>query len=184
MLLNLPLPLLSLFCIILTIRAAPISFAQVPFIFQPQSIVKYTLFQISDGYGGDAESRAAAIFKEPLERQDLSQLPYDIYDNISVMREAVEDADQQSFKSEVSRFPLDSEQGKALQVGRIKNLILLYTAAVQLIEIKSAKDVEDPLRSSEDEFDLDYASETLNSLILRDNENWGQPSRSVKWPLD
>ena len=48
---------------------------------------------------------------EPLESQNLSQLPYDIYDNIAIMREAVEDADHQSFQSEISKFPLDSEKG-------------------------------------------------------------------------
>jgi len=164
--------------------AVPIPFelAQKPYIFQ--SNIQYNQFQISDGYGGDAEVRAASIFKDPLERQSLSRLPYDIYDNIAVMREAVEDADQQSFEGELSIYPLDSEHRQALQVGRVKNLVLLYMAAVQLIKIKKAKDAEDPLRTSENDFDLENASDKLDSLIMKDKENWGHPSRSVQWPLE
>lgn len=84
--------------------------------------------QISDGYGGDAAPRAAAIFQgtylckyilrysletppDPLNGSDLSRLPYDIYDNLALMREAIEDADQQSYVLELSRYEHESEQG-------------------------------------------------------------------------
>jgi hypothetical protein len=48
---------------------------------------------------------------EPLKSWNLSQLPYEVYDNIAIMREAVEDADQQSFQREMKYFNPNSEQG-------------------------------------------------------------------------
>jgi len=70
----------------------------------------YSQFQISDGYGGDAEARAAAVFKEPLAGLNLSELPYDAFDQIAVMREATEDAHREAFVPQIASAPSDRSQ--------------------------------------------------------------------------
>jgi len=142
----------------------------------------YSQFQISDGYGGDAEARAAAVFKEPLAGLNLSELPYDAFDQIAVMREATEDAHREAFVPQIASAP--SDRKRALEVGQVKNLVLLYTATVQLMEIKLAKDVDDEGRMYENEMDLVHASSHLQSLLNTDRQNQGIRSLSVQWPLE
>jgi len=153
---------------------------------QPASYdrVQYSQFQISNGFGGDAESRAAAVIKEPLAGLNLSELPYDVFDKIAVMREATEDAHREAFGPEIANAPDTSDRKLALEVGQVKNLVLMYTAAVQLMEIKLAKDSGDEGKAYWDEMDLEHASSRLHSFVQTDRQNQGIPSLSVQWPLE
>jgi len=100
------------------------------------------------------------------------------------MREATEDADREAFIPEITSASEVTGRKRELQVGQIKNLVLMYTATVQLMEIKLAKDSADEYKTYEHEMDLAHANAHLESLVETDRQNQGLLSVGVQWPVE
>jgi len=109
-------------------------------------------------------------------------VPYRIYDAVHVMREAVEDADVESFVPLINQKGADTDDGQALAVGRVKNQVLWYTASVLATRIKIAKDQAQGLDTEDSTDLLDTLSYLLDQAIAADRSNSGLPSQSVEWP--
>ncbi|KZS93207.1 hypothetical protein SISNIDRAFT_550191 [Sistotremastrum niveocremeum HHB9708] len=142
----------------------------------------YCDFQISDGYGGDAEQKAAALFRAPFEGMDLSKASFADFDILRTMREAVEDADVEQFVPQIAAARTNATLRQELSVGRIKNTVLRLTATIQVLEIKISKDQTFGGDTDYEEEWLYDELDQLDEALAQDKANAGLPSRGVQWP--
>ncbi|KZT42631.1 hypothetical protein SISSUDRAFT_1116881 [Sistotremastrum suecicum HHB10207 ss-3] len=145
----------------------------------------FTTFKISDGYGGDAEQKAAALFRAPFEGLDLSKVSFADFDILRTMREAVEDADVEQFVPQIAAARTNATLRQELSVGRIKNTVLRLTATIQVLEIKISKDQTfggDTDYEEEWLYDELNTRDQLDEALAQDKANAGLPSRGVQWP--
>ncbi|PBP22754.1 hypothetical protein BUE80_DR006385 [Diplocarpon rosae] len=127
----------------------------------------YNDFQISTGVGGDAESKANALFSRlPV---DLSQVTANDLEIIQGVHDAAEDAEVQGFNPAIAAA--SGTDADALSVGKIQNKVLKLTAEVLGIKIETAQ--------GGDSSDLAAEEAKLTKNIATDKASAGAASQSV-----
>jgi len=137
----------------------------------------YSQFQISDGVGGDAKEKAAAIFNTPFQGVDLATVTKAERDAVEAMRQAAEAAETDDFNPQIEAA--SGAAADALSVGKTKNKVLKLTAEVQRIQIDiaQAKAASKDTSSLEDKLTEEQTKLTKN--IGLDQANKGKASKGV-----
>ncbi|KAG8830138.1 hypothetical protein FRC17_005360 [Serendipita sp. 399] len=90
---------------------------------------RYDDYQISDGHGGDALQQATLTLQLPfgIGTTSFARVPYEVYDHLSGMWEAIDYAHTVVFPHAIKRARQSSntQLADALEVGRKKNEVLL-----------------------------------------------------------
>ncbi|KAF4308128.1 putative small secreted protein [Botryosphaeria dothidea] len=133
----------------------------------------YADFQISDGVGGDALNEVNQKF--PVANMDPAQVTDEDQEIISNAREVAEDAETGTggFNEQIEAAGEDTDAGKALQIGKIKNKVLKLQLEILDLQLKQAKGDGDQTAKIAEE------QTKLQSNIDQDKEAAGQKSTSV-----
>ncbi|KAF4122554.1 hypothetical protein GMORB2_7546 [Geosmithia morbida] len=134
----------------------------------------YADFQISDGVAGNALDEVNEKF--PIDTSDLANVDDADLEIIKTARETAEAAetDAGGFNEAIDAAGEDTEEGEALQVGKIKNKVLKLQLEVLALQIEQAKG-EDNAEKLEEE------QTKLNKNIATDQESAGETSQSVNF---
>ncbi|OJD36242.1 small secreted protein [Diplodia corticola] len=132
----------------------------------------YADFQISDGQAGNALQEVNQKF--PVTDQDPANVSQEDQDIISKARETAEDAETGSggFNEQIEAAGEDSDEGKALQVGKIKNKVLKLQLEVLDLQIKQAQGDDQTDKIAEEQ-------KKLQENMQQDQDAAGQTSKSV-----
>ncbi|EOD49623.1 Small secreted protein [Neofusicoccum parvum] len=132
----------------------------------------YADFQISDGVAGNALAEVNQKF--PISNQDPAQVSDADAEIISNAREVAEDAETGTggFNDQIAAAGEDTDAGKALQVGKIKNKVLKLQLEIMDLQIKQAQGDDQTAKIAEEQT-------KLQSNIDQDTEAAGQTSQSV-----
>jgi len=137
----------------------------------------YSVFQISDGVGGDALAKANAVFIDPFTGIDLATVDATTLANIQTMREAAESAETDLFNPQIDAATGDA--AAALSVGKTKNKVLKLTGEVQAINIKIAQAKAKGTSTTSLETSLAAEQKKLTNNITLDKANAGKASKGV-----
>ncbi|OMP87113.1 hypothetical protein BK809_0007199 [Diplodia seriata] len=153
----------------------------------------YADFQISDGQGGNALQEVNQKFpvsfpsdiemqspcfsnqhRSQIADQDPANVSEEDQDIISKARETAEDAETGSggFNEQIEAAGEDSDEGKALQVGKIKNKVLKLQLEIMDLQIKQAQGDDQTDKIAEEQ-------KKLQENLDQDKEAAGQTSKSV-----
>ncbi|CAK7223368.1 hypothetical protein SCUCBS95973_005154 [Sporothrix curviconia] len=138
----------------------------------------YDNFQVSDGVAGNALAEVNAKF--PIDQTDLAGVDPNDLAIILAARETAEDAETGTggFNDAIDAAGSDTDAGKALQVGKIKNKVLKLQLEVLGLQIQQAQ-------SGKDNTDKIAAEQTkLTTNIALDTKAAGQTSQSIDFTGD
>ncbi|KAH7049149.1 hypothetical protein B0J12DRAFT_600665 [Macrophomina phaseolina] len=150
--------------------AAPVSPPSKRAVLTKQS---YAQFQISDGVAGNALAEVNEKF--PISNMDPTQVSAEDQQIISDAREVAEDAETGTggFNEQIEAAGgKNSDKGKALQVGKIKNKVLKLQLEILDLQMKQAKGDDQTEKIAEEQ-------KKLQSNIDQDTAAAGQKSASV-----
>lgn len=138
-------------------------------------IQDYSEFQISDGVAGNALEEVSQMFPVEEFEADLAGVSDEDLEILKAARETAEEAETEEggFNEAIEAAGgKDTEEGAALQVGKIKNKVLKLKLGALVLEIEQAKgdDVGDKL---EDKLNK------LNNNVETDRNSAGQASQGV-----
>ncbi|KAB2576736.1 putative small secreted protein [Lasiodiplodia theobromae] len=132
----------------------------------------YADFQISDGVAGNALQEVNQKF--PITDQDPANISDEDQEIISKARETAEDAETGTggFNEQIEAAGEDTDEGKALQVGKIKNKVLKLQLEIMDLQIKQAKGDDQTEKIAEEQT-------KLQKNMQQDADAAGQASKSV-----
>ncbi|KAF7559100.1 hypothetical protein G7046_g5068 [Stylonectria norvegica] len=136
----------------------------------------YAQFQISDGVAGKALQEVAEKFPVDQFRADLAGVSKNDLAVIQAARETAEAAetDAGGFNDAIEQVGEDSNDGKALSTGKIKNKVLKLELEVLALQIQQAQ--------GEDNQDkIDQEQKKLDNNVATDQKNAGNQSQSVNF---
>ncbi|KAI5459833.1 hypothetical protein BGZ63DRAFT_425783 [Mariannaea sp. PMI_226] len=136
----------------------------------------YSEFQISDGVAGNALAEVAQKFPIDQFQANLAGVSKNDLAILNAAREAAEDAEtgKGGFNDAIDQAGKDSDDGKALQVGKIKNKVLKLQLEVLALQIKAAQGNGDQSKITEEQT-------KLNNNVALDKASAGDQSQSVNF---
>ncbi|KAM0436007.1 hypothetical protein ACHAPT_002899 [Fusarium lateritium] len=136
----------------------------------------YVQFQISDGVAGNALQEVAEKFPVEEFRSNLAGVSEQDLEILKAARQTAEAAetDAGGFNDAIDQVGEDSDDGKALQTGKIKNKVLKLELQVLALQIAQAQ--------GEDNQDkIDEEQQKLDKNVATDQESAGDQSQSINF---
>jgi len=137
----------------------------------------YSEFQVSDGVAGNALAEVLAKF--PISESDFANVDPEDLAILKAARKTAENAETETggFNEAIEvAGGKDTPQGRALQIGKVKNKVLKLQLQVMALQIEQLQDGED--RSEK----LQQQLTKLAKNVELDEAEAGNPSQSVNFP--
>ncbi|KAK7402811.1 hypothetical protein QQX98_011439 [Neonectria punicea] len=136
----------------------------------------YSQFQISDGVAGNALEEVAQKFPVAQFRANLAGVSENDLAILKAARETAEgaEADAGGFNDAIDQVGKDSDDGIALQAGKIKNKVLKLELQVLALQIEIAQ-------GGGDQAKLDTEQAKLDKNVATDQESAGNQSQSINF---
>ncbi|KAH7143890.1 hypothetical protein EDB81DRAFT_884487 [Dactylonectria macrodidyma] len=136
----------------------------------------YVQFQISDGLAGNSLKEVAAKFPVEEFRANLAGVSANDLAILKAARETAEAAetDAGGFNDAIDQVGEDSDDGIALQTGKIKNKVLKLELQVLALQIELAQGDGNQAKIDEEQAKLD-------KNVATDRENEGDQSQSINF---
>ncbi|KAL2680958.1 hypothetical protein Neosp_008561 [[Neocosmospora] mangrovei] len=136
----------------------------------------YAQFQISDGLAGNALQEVAEKFPVEQFRANLAGVSQQDLDILKAARETAEAAetDAGGFNDAIAQVGEDSNDGKALQTGKIKNKVLKLELQVLALQIEQAQ-------GDDNQEKIDEEQQKLDKNVATDKESAGDQSQSINF---
>ncbi|EEU43204.1 uncharacterized protein NECHADRAFT_106308 [Fusarium vanettenii 77-13-4] len=130
----------------------------------------YAQFQISDGLAGNALQEVEQF------RANLAGVSQQDLEILKAARETAEAAetDAGGFNDAIAQVGEDSNDGKALQTGKIKNKVLKLELQVLALQIEQAQ-------GDDNQEKIDEEQQKLDKNVATDKESAGDQSQSVNF---
>ncbi|KEZ45546.1 hypothetical protein SAPIO_CDS1880 [Scedosporium apiospermum] len=141
------------------------------------TVQDYADFQISDGVAGNALAEVAAKFPVEEFRADLAAVSENDLAILKAARETAEDAETESggFNDAIDAAGgKNTEEGAALQIGKIKNKVLKLELFSLVLQIEQAQGAD-----NQDKLDEELAKLAKN--VATDEDSAGETSQSVNF---
>ncbi|KAF7551617.1 hypothetical protein G7Z17_g4870 [Cylindrodendrum hubeiense] len=136
----------------------------------------YAQFQISDGVAGNALEEVAAKFPVDEFRANLAGVSANDLAILKAARETAEaaEADEGGFNDAIDQVGENSDDGIALQTGKIKNKVLKLELQVLALQIELAQ-------GNGDQAKIDEEQTKLDKNVATDQEGAGDQSQSINF---
>ncbi|KAH7159888.1 hypothetical protein B0J13DRAFT_616686 [Dactylonectria estremocensis] len=136
----------------------------------------YAQFQISDGLAGNALEEVAKKFPVEEFRANLAGVSANDLAILKAARETAEAAetDAGGFNDAIDQVGEDSDDGIALQTGKIKNKVLKLELQVLALQIQLAQ-------GDGDQANIDEEQAKLDKNVATDREGTGDQSQSINF---
>jgi len=143
------------------------------------SIRSYDDLQISGGVGGTALEEAARILQDPFRYVRYEDVPYSVYEHLSIMWEAIEYASIIGFPLALDAAQSQGHSAQALSIGRVKNDVLMRMAELQIYQIRQAKSRNQEQYEDDLEDNIDTYYHDLMVAVAMDRRNSGLVSQAI-----
>ncbi|CAM1503022.1 Fc.00g077980.m01.CDS01 [Cosmosporella sp. VM-42] len=136
----------------------------------------YAQFQISDGLAGNALQEVAEKFPVDEFRANLAGVSQTDLAILDAARKTAESAETSAggFNDAIEQVGEESDDGQALQAGKIKNKVLKLELEVLVLQIEQAQ-------GSDNQDKIDEEQQKLDNNVVTDKESAGNQSQSVNF---